>query len=71
MMVIYRTAVTIVVMIHWSGCVVMILAAGMYRLGADRGPAEISSEDASIEPGQRANHHQPCKKQSHHLSYTQ
>lgn len=60
MVVIHRAVVTIVMMFLRSGRVVMIMAAGLGRRGADGEPAGVGSEDAGVEPGQRANHHQPC-----------
>jgi hypothetical protein len=65
MVVIHRAVVAIVVMFLRGGCVLMIVAAGIGRLVTDRDPAGVGSEDAGVEPGQRANHHQPCEQRSH------
>lgn len=60
MVVIQRAVVAIMVMFRRGGGVVMIVVAGIGRRDADREAAGVGSEDAGVEPGQRANHHQPC-----------
>ena len=61
MVVIQRAVVAIVVMLLRRGRAVMILATSVGRFGADGDPAVLGSEDVGIQPGQRANHHQPCQ----------
>ena len=70
MVVIRRAVVAIVVMLLRGVRVVMNMVAGIGRLGANRDPAGVGSEDAGVEPGQRANHHQPCEQKFHQRAET-
>lgn len=61
-----RAFITMAMRIYRRGCVVMIvLAAGLGKVGAAGKTIRIVPKDAGIQPGQRANNHQPCEYQFH------
>jgi hypothetical protein len=61
-----RAFISIAMLIFRRGCTMMIiLAATLGSVSANGDTSSIGSEDAGIQPGQRANNHQPCENQSH------
>ena len=65
-----RAFITMAMRIFRRGCVVMIvLAAGLGKVGATGKTIRIVLEDAGIQPGQRANNHQPCEYQFHQAGW--
>lgn len=61
-----RAFITMAMRICRHGCIVMIvLAARLGKVGAAGKTIRIVPKDAGIQPGQRANNHQPCEYQFH------
>ena len=64
-----RAFIATVMPIIWSGCFLMIILAAMPgHESANIHPAGIGTEDAGIQPGQRANNHQPCENRFHQVA---
>lgn len=65
MVVVGRAIIATAMLFCRCGCTVLIdLAARFGEVGANIGTTPIGTEDAGIQPGQRAKNHQPCEHQS-------